>query len=169
LFIRTLFAVTKYKADKQGRRTRFAITLSMLFFVALVYLAPVFLAYGYKEGPGLVSLACRSMCHQQVSRSLFILDEVMPVCARCAGIVLGFALGSLFVNLFCQRFRHFKKLFLMGIAPMLIDGSAQALALYPSPDWLRYGTGFLFGATIIIVLMQRLISGTVIKSNVVGD
>ncbi len=115
-------------------------------------------------------------CHQMESRSFFLNDNQMPVCARCTGLAFGFLIGSvLFIftipnsNPFLMALTLFlgervnfinkKKAIALSITivlifmlPLAIDGLLQVLTNYESINAIRYVTGLLFGWVVVLCL-----------------
>ena len=95
-------------------------------------------------------------CHQLASRTFF--DGKMPLCSRCTGIYIGMVIGFICYLLFC-RFKTFDKISLVlvaitGLVPILLDGGSQYLGFRLSNNLLRYSTGILFGAFILIFILS---------------
>lgn len=113
-------------------------------------------------------------CHQIESRSFFLNDNQMPVCARCTGLAFSFILGSLlFVfaipnsDPFLMALTPFlrEKAFtlkkkkaivyllimtLIFATPIAIDGLFQLITSYESTNAIRLVTGLLFGWMVVL-------------------
>lgn len=83
-----------------------------------------------------------TICHRRPDRSFFFRGKQFPVCARCTGTLLGFALLPFFAL----------KMFTLGLlwslalhVPTLIDGGTQAMGWRESNNWLRLATGTALG------------------------
>jgi hypothetical protein len=81
-----------------------AAALSLLTLGLAAGLAVPFIACAGDSGNPVVSSAARAsyalgslVCHQRPERSFFSCGRKWPVCGRCAGIYMGFALGGLLV------------------------------------------------------------------------
>jgi uncharacterized membrane protein len=117
---------------------------ALLVAVAALPLAPR-LSRGI---PGLAWLDALSLrwfavqCQRDPARSLAFAGEALPVCARCAGIYLGFGLGALALRpqLTPAALRVWV---LSGGALMLLDVLSEALGLRPAWAPLRLATGVL--------------------------
>ncbi|MEM3341083.1 MAG: DUF2085 domain-containing protein [Thermoplasmata archaeon] len=109
-------------------------------------------------------------CHQRYERSITFHDNQMPLCARCTGIFTAVPLGAAFVFL-CTASYSFRDtavsflpvkfreklnkpwrrelfliaLFLICIAPMVLDGGLQLVTSYESNNVKRLITGALAG------------------------
>jgi uncharacterized membrane protein len=95
-----------------------------------------------------------AFCHRRKDRSFRISRYTFPLCARCTGLWLGFAMGLLF------RFAglHAPPVFAVALMlPLMIDGLTQLVGYRESNNQLRLLTGVLFGvATNMIFLGIRL-------------
>lgn len=99
-----------------------------------------------------------SVCHQLDSRSLVFGDTVTPLCSRCAGIYIGFLIAAIILFImFRRRQSELPPLYIMIILAVfflstVIDGLASYLNLYTTNNILRFSSGFLSGAAIMVVL-----------------
>jgi uncharacterized membrane protein len=95
-----------------------------------------------------------AFCHRRKDRSIKMSKYTLPLCARCTGLWLGFAVGLLF------RFAglHAPPTFAVALMlPLIIDGLTQLVGYRESNNQLRILTGVLFGiATNMIFLGIRL-------------
>jgi uncharacterized membrane protein len=115
-------------------------------------------------------------CHQISERSIYLNGNQMPVCARCAGLAIGFFIGSLLFIFTIPDADVFKMaltpilrkkvvemtrkkaiilvILLAGIliGPLAFDGLLQILTNYTSNNTLRLGTGLFAGIAIILAL-----------------
>ncbi len=89
------------------------------------------------------------MCHQHANRSFFIHGNQMAYCARCTGIFLGLAFGSLIGALY--RVRIGFSLYLLSVVPLGLDGVLQLLTPYESSNLMRIITGTLVGTFTALV------------------
>jgi uncharacterized membrane protein len=117
--------------------------------VLLVALAALPLAPRLSRGlPGLAWLGPLGLrwfavqCQRDPARSLVIVGETLPVCARCSGIYLGFGLGALVL-----RPRLTPAALRIWVLPagalMLLDVLSEALGLRPAWAPLRLVSGVL--------------------------
>lgn len=86
------------------------------------------------------------MCHQRADRSFFFKGKQFPLCARCTGILVGYAAGITIAVITCCSFY---KYFLLLLIPMIIDGSLQQFFNIPSNNARRFVTGLAGGIGII--------------------
>jgi uncharacterized membrane protein len=95
-----------------------------------------------------------AFCHRRQDRSLKILTYTLPLCARCTGLWLGFALG---LSLRLAGL-HMPLLFAVALMlPLMADGLTQLVGLRMSNNLLRLASGVLFGiATNMLFLWIRL-------------
>ena len=90
------------------------------------------------------------MCHLKPSRSLFLLGNQFPFCARCFGIFLGMAIGA-GVAVFKRMELKWWWIF-VGLIPIAIDGGLQLITSYESNNPLRLITGGLAGGLTAIAI-----------------
>jgi len=95
-----------------------------------------------------------AFCHRRKDRSVKMSRYTFPLCARCTGLWLGFAMGLLL------RFAmlHAPLAFAVTLMlPLIIDGLTQLVGYRESNNQLRLLTGVLFGiATNMLFLGIRL-------------
>ncbi|MFO7991847.1 MAG: DUF2085 domain-containing protein [Thermoplasmata archaeon] len=119
-------------------------------------------------------------CHQKSSRSYYINENQMPVCARDVGIFTGMSIG-LFIMMFIQSRRDYKDIILdllhinknytqgrkswiivilglITVLPMALDGGIQLVTSYESTNPLRTITGLLFGFGFSVFICSLILS-----------
>ena len=94
-----------------------------------------------------------AFCHRLENRSFKVFGHTMPMCARCAGQILGLVL---FLFLF-----HFKIAFppILGFVlflPLLLDGFSQLFGFRKSNNVLRLFTGILFTLGFLSIVSEFL-------------
>ncbi|MGR3275435.1 DUF2085 domain-containing protein [Acaryochloris marina NIES-2412] len=87
-------------------------------------------------------------CHRLSSRSFFVRNRQFHVCARCTGLLIGYAISPLFL-LFGDVMA---KLFIIFSTALILDGTTQLLQLRQSNNVLRFITGLGTGSTSLIFL-----------------
>ncbi len=87
-------------------------------------------------------------CHQHASRSFFLNDNQMPVCARCTAIFLFIGLTAFFIVFYRVKVSFLWVLLL--IIPMGLDGTIQLLSSYESTNPIRFITGGLAGMASVL-------------------
>lgn len=97
-------------------------------------------------------------CHRITDRSFFVRGRQFHVCARCTGILVGYALAP------CMFFAKHLALYLfpLFLALMAIDGGTQLMGWRESNNLLRVFSGFGFGLTLlpfIILIFGGIIYG----------
>ncbi len=80
-------------------------------------------------------------CHRMPERSFFFKGKQFPLCARCTGIYLGYAIFIPIIFFFKINIWYS----LLAIAPTTIDGLTQAYCKRDSNNTLRFLTGILAG------------------------
>ena len=115
---------------------------------------------GVGAGSALARLAFARVCHQDPARSLVIAGALLPVCARCAGVYLGFFLGfgGRLLLRSPGRDRPLPRLAMaLGFAPLCLDGALNAAGLILTPPGLRLVTGLIFGIVAARALWPALL------------
>ncbi len=88
-------------------------------------------------------------CHQLAERSFFFGGYQFPVCARCAGLPIGWmAAVPIFLLLRPSLFAG-----PLLLVPMLIDWALQARGILPSTNARRFLTGILGGCGYLLTLL----------------
>lgn len=106
---------------------------------------------GRKLYETLFFLCGRLGCHQMPNRSFYIKGYQLPLCARCTGVVIGYALG-LILGIFIAP-----PMWLAGVLllPMAIDWGLQTGLKKESTNGRRFIVG-LFGGVGIIIFFGNL-------------
>ena len=92
------------------------------------------------------------ICHRRPDRSFFYKGRQFPVCARCAGIYIGYVIGIVGVYTGLKS----SLLTWMAMVPLIIDGSVQWIFEYESTNIRRLITGILFGVGLIASLSSLI-------------
>jgi len=95
-------------------------------------------------------------CHQMASRSYFINNMQLPLCARCTGVII----GSLFAYALFLFWTPPILFCIIGSAIMLADWLIQHLKIKESVNIRRLLTGLIGGyslATLFCLLLRYLI------------
>lgn len=85
-------------------------------------------------------------CHQKPERSFFLFGYQFPLCARCTGVLIGYACSFLLLLFGCIIPTLNCVFFLM---PLILDGSIQLLFNILSNNTRRAITGIAFGIGFI--------------------
>jgi len=106
----------------------------------------------------LIEIIGFSVCHQLSSRSLMIGKIVLPVCARCSGIYIGFIITAIILLVMYRKKENgLPPLYVLVVLALfflstLIDGIASNFGLYETSNNLRFITGFLCGSSIMVII-----------------
>lgn len=84
-------------------------------------------------------------CHKLPERSFFYKGTQFPICARCTGICVGYALGIVYA--FFALFSWLTVL--IAFIPLSIDGMGQLVGYWESTNTRRLITGTIFGTAMI--------------------
>lgn len=93
-------------------------------------------------------------CHQLPERSFFFYGYQFPVCSRCTGIIVGYALSLILLAL--------NILFPIWLCAILclfmaVDGTIQLLFFIMSNNIRRFITGLLYGIGAFSILLNIII------------
>lgn len=114
------------------------------------------------QAAGFIYLAGRTVCHQQGVRSFHLAGTQLPVCARCTGLYLGAAVGSLVAVRWRRRVAsgRVRSLLLMVALP---TAATAAAAWFGSGDvsniaraWLAAPLGAALGWAVPSALDEGL-------------
>jgi uncharacterized membrane protein len=131
-----------------------------LGWVGLIVAAPLALARGHNFLALLVYSAFSYLCHQIPERSFHVESHPFAVCARCAGLYVGFALGALIYPL-ARSLRQLetprRRWLLVALVPTLIDWSLGLLGIWENTHLTRSLTGALLGAVCAFYVVPGLV------------
>ena len=131
------------------RRTAVVIALLATAWCALAISPPLLQAAGHDATAVLTRLVFDTVCHQLPARAIHIEGNPMAVCARCAGIYSGLALGC-WAQLLRRRGQpEGHSPLLIAAAIVLIEWSAEVFGMIDGPIAMeaRAVSGTLFGLT----------------------
>jgi len=128
-------------------------------FAGLPFLAPYLVKQGYQVPAGAIYFFYHVIggCHQMPERSFFLWGHQMAYCQRDAAIYTSvFAMGLAYV-LLRQRLNPLDwRLYLLLIAPLVVDGTLQLIGVYESLWQVRVFTGILFGVANVWFMYPRI-------------
>jgi uncharacterized membrane protein len=84
-------------------------------------------------------------CHRRPDRSFHLRGRPLPLCARCTGILVGYAAGPL---LFMGGLQLGLAALVGWCLPLVIDGTGQLQGRWESTNVRRLITGLAFGAAV---------------------
>ncbi len=133
------------ECDRQARWLYCAVGLVALLWLGLLLMAPWLMATG-RLLPALVLYRVFALvCHQQPERSFSWLNFPLPVCMRCTGIYVGFALGWLFSLRLPALPRRW---LLAALVPLALDWILSVTGLWTNTPTSRTLTGALAGGAL---------------------
>lgn len=91
------------------------------------------------------------MCHRMPERSFHFHGKQFPLCARCTGIMVGYAVGLLILATYG---RLSLLLSFALIIPMVIDGTGQLFQKWESTNIRRLITGIMGGISIDFIIIN---------------
>jgi uncharacterized membrane protein len=138
--------------------TKFLI-FSLLLIWCIGFFSPVFQSSLSLVSYPLLNSIYSKFCHQDPSKSFYINENKLLVCARCTGIYLG-ALSVLFLSLIIN-FRiktasEFKLLLFSGL-PMLIDVLLYNTGVYNYSKIIALATGLILGAAAAVCINNFIV------------
>ena len=152
---------------------RLLLALTAVAWFALLVLTPVLPV----PIAGILYALGSRICHQRPERSFHLLAVQLPVCARCAGIYAGAAIGSLLALSGSIRERLFsfspRMLLVVGVLPTLMTliiewsgawaGGNDARAA--AGVWLGVAVAFVVGRAVATLHYGRCVPPRPIASN----
>jgi uncharacterized membrane protein len=100
-----------------------------------------------------------SVCHQIPDRTLSFGSILMPVCARCSGIYIGFVISTLVLFLMYRKRQsliapvYIVIIFIVFLSAAAIDGILSYLQIYTTNNLLRLITGYMAGIALAAIVM----------------
>ena len=88
-------------------------------------------------------------CHRRPDRSFFLKERQFPLCSRCTGILAGCVIA---ISLTTVSWIPDPTAYVIMLAPVVFDGTGQALGLWISTNTRRLITGIFGGFAIWILL-----------------
>ena len=134
------------------------LTAVAVAWAALIVSAPRALHSGTAAGPlSVLYAASARICHQRPERSFFIAGVQMPVCARCSGLYLSGALGSLVAWVGRRALRRPLPLLMAAALPTAITFGLEVAGLMRFSNAMRALAALPLGACAgwLFVLMLR--------------
>lgn len=143
---------------RYSRYRRYALTaimswvlVSSMFMLLADLLVVPFTRGGNWAGLEIAESYLTPVCHRMPSRSFWLFEVPLGLCARCTGIYLGLVIG-LVLSFAMQGkmtipFRAAVTLILLA----LLDGSIQHFHVYDSGNLARAMTGFAYGIGLALL------------------
>ena len=106
----------------------------------------------------LFKFAGSAVCHKLVDRSLSAGGVPLPLCARCAGLYLGFFITFIYLGVKKRLSGNkppgliFLSAAVFGICALMIDGATSYIGARNSENLLRLITGVLCGAPLPVLV-----------------
>ncbi len=86
-------------------------------------------------------------CNKKPHRGIKIKNYMLPLCARCTGLIIGAIMGTVMRFFFTVPFH----IILCGCIPTFLDWSYQEYYNIESNNITRFITGFLAGFCILLL------------------
>jgi uncharacterized membrane protein len=133
---------------------RALLALTAVVWLALLILAPVLPV----PIAGIVYALGSRICHQRAERSFHLFAAQLPVCARCAGIYAGAAIGSLLAVSGSIREQSgavsARMLLAAGALPTLITLIAEWSGAWTGGNDARAAAGIWLGVAVALVVAR---------------
>jgi hypothetical protein len=142
------------------------LVLGSSAWAAALVLAPFLLTHRYRSGPSvtvsvLAYVLGGAVCHQRSARTFVLWGAPMPVCARCAGLYGGAALGAAAAVLVAYR-RRWRRLgrggweslgawrvgLVLAAAPTVATLVLETMLGVPMTNSVRSAAGAVLGAAV---------------------
>jgi len=133
--------------------------LGIVIWLGLIFLAP-YLKSRSSELHVFIYALFSPLCHQLPSRSFFIFNYPLAVCARCLGIYFGFLAGAglfPFIRKFSSLALPKTLTFVVVTFPVAVDFLGNFLRLWSTPNWLRFSTGLIWGTILPFYFIPGII------------
>ena len=98
------------------------------------------------------------VCHQIAERSFHVGGVALAACHRCYGIYWGLFLGPV-IYLVARRREYSRLLLWLGLLPLGLDWTLDAVALWHNTPLSRMFTGGVFGVVAGLFVAQALCGG----------
>jgi uncharacterized membrane protein len=135
------------------------INTTLAVFIGIALVTPLAFAAGLTGPASGVFDVFRIFCAQTPSHSFFIAGYQTCLCSRCLAIYTSILLAGVIIA-FLRNSRHLRALpwyvWLLGMAPMALDGFTQLFGLRESNLELRLLTGAIFGVTTAWFLLPQI-------------
>jgi uncharacterized membrane protein len=93
-----------------------------------------------------------SVCHQIDERTISVLGIKLYVCARCAGIYIGFLIFS-FISIFLKSFKIKGKIFTSALSAMIADVIMHTTGIAAYSKYFAFATGLFFGSVCFLYIL----------------
>lgn len=136
------------------------VVVGSLFFVGLLFAAPLAQAKGARGFAYVVYEAFSHVCHQMPERSFHLAGHSLAVCARCTGLYVGFATVAAFYPLLTSLKRVHtpeRKWLFIAAAPLGIDFALGFIGIWENSHVSRLLTGGLLGGVSVFFIMPGLV------------
>ena len=141
------------------------LTALAAIWCALILVPPWLGATGHRGAEAAVRIFFSAVCHQIPARSLAIGGEPLAVCARCAGIYLGFLAGCLVAMAMPlaprrpaapRRADLGRAPLLLASLPSVLEYLAEWSGLLTNAPLARALAGALFGSTVVLYVLPAI-------------
>jgi uncharacterized membrane protein len=157
--------VPQISPQAEARRRQAIVTWALagilfLTIAGLTVAAPLALAGGHDTLAQTIYHSFSPFCHQNPGRSFHLRAHPLAVCARCAGLYFGLALGFAVYPLFRQLSRldtPARGWLILALLPVSVDFLLGYLGLRENTHWSRAITGGVLGVAAVFFLVPGLL------------
>lgn len=121
-----------------------------LFFVIGSTLAPITAHFGLYDLSGKLTATYMYSCHQQPTKSFWLMGYPIALCARCYGFYIGVVISTI-LALF-NKFRINLKTFFIILLLVIIDLFINYILKHTTGIYLRFTTGLFMGTIFTITI-----------------
>lgn len=98
---------------------------------------------------------CRSICHQEEHKLIYLSGNYSLVCARCTGIYVGTFISS-FISLFILVHDKKNMAIVSTALLMLFDVILTSVGVYPYSKFIAFMTGAFFGLVVFLYFSNAI-------------
>ncbi len=96
------------------------------------------------------------LCNMRPDRAFKIGNFVLPLCARCTGVVIGSFINALICMIYNKRYKYMLLVSILLLIPLILDGGIQYIFGIESNNIRRLITGMLFGIGIVNIICNLM-------------
>ena len=143
-----------------SRRARVSamVTLLACLWCLLALAPPILHAFEHHTSAVITRAALSPVCHQIASRSFAFGGRPMAVCARCAGVYLGFLAGCLFVTMALRPTAPppGRNVLMLAGAPCALEWVIEKAGFWSGNMNVRAATGVIFGFVVAFYVIPAV-------------
>ncbi|MFN2454960.1 MAG: DUF2085 domain-containing protein [Pyrinomonadaceae bacterium] len=138
-----------------------AVAAATIVCVGLIFLAPLATSHGHQFIGLALYRGFSFACHQIPARSFYVEGYSLAVCARCAGLYIGFTAGVLlypFIRGLKRTVAPPPRVWLIAaMMPLAFDWTLGFFGIWPNTHLSRFATGALPGTVAAFYALPGLL------------